>query len=72
MLGSQDACARPHLVIASVGGPSYLPLGCDPDGNAAVVPPPLDTEGGVVGQLHLVGGVVEHVVDHPMVLDVFA
>lgn len=56
----------------SLGRPSYLSLGCDPDGYAAVVPPPLDTECGVVGQPHLVGGVVEHVVDHPMVLDVFA
>lgn len=54
------------------GGPSYLPLGCDPDGHTAVVPPPLDAKRGMVGQPHLAGGVVEHVVDHPMVLDVFA
>jgi hypothetical protein len=26
----------------------------------------------VVGQPHRAGGIVEHVVDHPMVLDVFA
>jgi hypothetical protein len=61
-----------HGLSLSLGGPSYLPLGCDPDGYAAVVPPPLDTERGVVGQPHRAGGIVEHVVDHPMVLDVFA
>lgn len=55
-----------------MGGPSYLPLGCDPDGYAAVVPPARDTQRGVVGPPHLGGGVVEHVVNHPMVLNVFA
>lgn len=57
---------------SSLSSPSYLPLGCDPDGYAAVVPPPLDAERGVVGQPHRGGGIVEHVVNHPVVLDVFA
>lgn len=61
-----------HGLSLSLGRPSYLPLGCDPDGYAAVIPPPLDPKRGMVGQPHLVGGVIEHVVDHPMVLDVFA
>ena len=50
----------------------YLPLGGDPDGQAAVVPPFLDAQCGVVGPLHLAACVVEHVVNHPVVLDVFA
>lgn len=50
----------------------YLPLGCDPDGQAAVVPPVLDAQCGVIRQLHLAARVVIHVVNHPVVLDVFA
>lgn len=61
----------PPSVRVGVGA-AYLPLGCDPDGQAAVVPPRLDAQCGVVGQLHLAARVVEHVVNHPVVLDVFA
>lgn len=63
------------MTMASVSpwvGPSYLSLGCDPDGYAAVVPPVRDTQRGVVGPPHLGGGVIEHVVNHPMVFNVFA
>ena len=84
--GGYWACHGCHMVMASLAGsPShfprlsewvwvqhYLPLGRDPDGQAAVVPPPLDAQCGVVGQLHLAARVVEHVVNHPVVLDVFA
>lgn len=50
----------------------YLPLGSDPDGQAAIVPPFLDAQCGVVGPLQLAARVVEHVVNHPVILDVFA
>lgn len=70
--------ARMQAGDASVSGsrargacPTCLSLSCDPDGQAAVVPPAVDALRDVIGHLHPRAGVEPHVVYHPVVLEVF-